>query len=111
MTVSQCLRQSFDRRFSMSLVTRCKVVVDEMTISKSWDGSGYSARPTRLVLSAVMPKEGDGFAHSEDHAFFNATPSARFEIQIQNARAAEMFQAGDEFYVDFTKVERVSAEA
>lgn len=58
----------------------------------------------KVVLTAMYPNADDDYKHSaEDHAFFNATPSGRVELVIQNARGAELFQPGDFYYLDFTK--------
>lgn len=55
-------------------------------------------------LGAVYPnKDVDGYEHGEDHAFFNATPSGTLQMQIQNPYGAELFQPGDDFYLDITK--------
>ena len=91
-------------------VTRCKFVVDEITVGKRWTGTAFAPVPTRIRLSAVTPdRDRDGFAHDENHAFWNATPSGLMEIQVQNARAAELFQAGDQFYLDFVPVPTAEA--
>jgi len=89
----------------MTVVTRCKFVVDELATGRHG--------PSKLTFSAVYPKDdgSDGYKHGEDHAFFNATPYARLEIHIQNVHAAELFQPGDEFYVDFTPVPKPDAAA
>lgn len=79
-------------------VTRAKFRCN--SIETFGPGAGVKVR-----LSAIYPdKERDGFAHDENHAFFNATPSGQIEMTIQNPAGAELFQAGDDFYVDFAKV-------
>lgn len=58
----------------------------------------------KVNLSAVYPnKELDGYEHGEDHAFFKATPYGTLMMQIDNPYGAELFQPGDDFYLDFTK--------
>jgi hypothetical protein len=81
----------------MSPTTRCKFVVDEIT-------TGRSGTPTKMKFAAVYPDANDDYKHGEDHAFFNATPYGFIELHIQNAHAAELFQPGDTWYVDFVKV-------
>jgi hypothetical protein len=84
----------------MAINTRCKFVVDEIT-------TGRYGKPTKMKFVAVYPAQdgSDGYKHDEDHAFFNATPYGFIELHIQNAHAAELFQPGDEFYVDFLKID------
>lgn len=38
----------------------------------------------------------------EDQRFFKATPSASFEMQVDNPAALEQFKIGEYYYVDFT---------
>lgn len=40
----------------------------------------------------------------EDQRFFDATPSGRIEMQINNPAAVEALKLGGSFYVDFTPV-------
>src|SRR4051812_27433161 len=76
--------------------TRCKFRVTAVTV-------GVPGSETRVTLDAVYPNpELDGYAHDEDDAFFNATPFAKLEMQIQNPYGAELFQAGEFIYGDFT---------
>lgn len=85
--------------------TRCKFRCN--SVESFGPGAGVKVR-----LGAVYPSESDGYKHSaEDHAFFNATPSGSLEMFIQNPYGAELFQAGEEFYLDFTKVPKPDAAA
>lgn len=88
----------------MSPTTRCKFVVDEIT-------TGRSGQPTKMKFAATYPDGNDGYQHGEDHAFFSATPYGFIELHIQNAHAAELFQPGDAWYVDFVKVPKEPAAA
>jgi hypothetical protein len=38
----------------------------------------------------------------ENRAFFTATPNADLKMTITNPAAAELFQLGEEYYVDFS---------
>jgi hypothetical protein len=40
----------------------------------------------------------------EDQRFSKATPSGRFEMQVDNPAAIEQFKLGQAYYVDFTPV-------
>jgi hypothetical protein len=87
------------------MTTRCKFVVEEIVLGRYSKGA-----PTRIKFSAVYPNpELDGYKHDENHAFFNATPYGQIEIHVQNAHAAELFQPGEEFYVDFTPAAKPEA--
>lgn len=66
---------------------RAKMKVDE----KAETTYGY-----RLKLTAVY---GD---NPENKAFFKATPSASIEMATINKDAADQFEVGKEYYVDFT---------
>jgi hypothetical protein len=80
----------------MTPTTRCKFRCDTI-ISRA---HSY----TEIELSAVMPNEEDGFVHSkEDHAFWNATPTGKLTLGIQNPYGAELFQAGESYYLDISK--------
>jgi hypothetical protein len=81
----------------MAPTTRCKFRVNSI------ETFGPGA-PVKVKLGAIYPDpERDGYAHDENHAFFNATPFGQIELSIQNPYGAELFQAGDDFYVDFEK--------
>lgn len=79
--------------------TRCKMIVDEIT-------TGRQGTPTKIKFQAVYPASdgSDGFVHDENHAFWNATPYGFMEIHVQNKRAAEIFQGGEEVYIDISLV-------
>lgn len=38
----------------------------------------------------------------ENKRFFNATPSGSIQLGVINAEAAQQFEVGKEYYVDFT---------
>ena len=64
--------------------------------SKSTDEHG----DTQLHLGAVV----DG--SEENAAFFKLTPAGHISLNTINDKAADEFEIGDEFYVDFTKCEK-----
>lgn len=56
---------------------------------------------TRAKLTAVYGKEG------ENHDFAKATPSGSVEISIDHdVPASTFFKPGEEYFLDFTKVEK-----
>jgi hypothetical protein len=85
--------QSSEKENTMSV--RCKMKVDEVWISKGTDGA---ISQERVKLSAVY---GDT---NENKEWSKGTPSANFEIYINNQAAMGKLSQGHEFYVDFTPV-------
>lgn len=53
-----------------------------------------------IRLSAVVS------GSDENKQFFYATPSGSVEMYTVNPEAGEQFNVGDEFYIDFTKVDK-----
>jgi hypothetical protein len=47
----------------------------------------------------------------ENKQFFEATPSGEIRMGVMNQAALDEFEAGAEYYVDFTKAEAVPADA
>lgn len=54
--------------------------------------------PGGVKLSAVYSEDPE----HENKKFWDATPSADLEMWISNPRAAEFFELGAEYYLDFT---------
>lgn len=55
----------------------------------------------RLNAATSPPRERD-----ENHYFWDATPAGQITLHITNPTAHRQFHPGDEFYVDFVRVER-----
>jgi hypothetical protein len=55
------------------------------------------------MFHSTPPAEDDPH-YAEIKAFHAATPAAKFTASIKNALAAEQFQPGQEFYVNFVPV-------
>lgn len=67
---------------------------------KSYNGYGTTPK-----LNAVFSSD----PNSENKVFTDHTPSGTITMTIQAGKdAANSFAVGDEFYVDFTKVEKVA---
>lgn len=81
---------------SMEATLRCKMRVAEVTHVKDADGS---TTQERVKLAAVYGPEG-----SENAQWSKWTPSANFEIYINNPDAMNKLASGHEFYLDFTPV-------
>jgi hypothetical protein len=74
-------------------ILRCKMKVNEVWISKNADGVVSSER---VKLSAVYGNT------EENKDWAKWTPSASFEIYINNPTAMDKLAKGHEFFVDFT---------
>jgi hypothetical protein len=56
------------------------------------------------VRTVIMsPVYGQGDPDHENTKFWTVTPSGRLELGCANLAAAEMFELGQQYYVDFTK--------
>lgn len=71
-------------------MVRCKFIVDSVT----QNSNGHSVK--------LMPVTSGS---PENDQFFKWTPWGAIEIGTINASAAEQFEVGQAFYVDFTPVE------
>lgn len=80
----------------MDSVVRCKMRVTEVV--HSLDSKG-TVEQERVKLSAVY-----GQGDTENATWAKYTPSANFEIYINNPDAMNKLSKGGEFYVDFTPV-------
>ena len=78
----------------MNSILRCKMKVDEAWSSK--DPNTGKVIQERVKLSAVY---GNTEANKE---WATWTPSASFEIYINNPSAMDKLSKGHEFFVDFT---------
>jgi hypothetical protein len=80
------------------------------------DGQPAARRPVSVRAKMTCSKKepfGDGFEielypvysadpDSENGRFFNATPGGQVRLSIVNPSAADAFEVGKEYYVDFT---------
>lgn len=78
----------------METTVRAKFIVTSVTHYAGFKGA-------KVALTPVNPQHQET---SENLAFWEATPNGEITMQITNPQAAERFQPGDEYYVDFTKV-------
>jgi hypothetical protein len=82
---------------------RCKMRVLSVTQSKAPNGSTESER---VQLTAVYGPEG-----SDNAQWSKWTPSANFDITINNPGAMGKLSKGHEFYVDFIPVPQAEPAA
>ena len=75
---------------------RCKVKVEEVTHVK--DENGQTTQE-RVKLRAVYGKDG-----TENAQWSKWTPSANFELYINNPPAIGKLSSGHEYFVDFIPV-------
>jgi len=77
----------------MSAVLRCKLMVEKVT--QTFDSDGKAT--TEQVRLRAVYGEGD----TENAKWSKYTPSASFEIYINNPDAFGVLRTDHEFYVDF----------
>lgn len=63
---------------------------------------GNAQEMTTVVLSPVYSQDPD----SENKKFWDATPSGEVKLGTINKAAADYFELGEEYYLDFTKAEK-----
>jgi hypothetical protein len=78
----------------MSAILRAKMRVAEVAAIKNADGS---TNQERVKLQAVYGNEG-----TENNQWSKWTPSANFDITINNPAAFGKLSSGHEYFVDFT---------
>lgn len=88
----------------MSAILRAKLRVAQVLHSKNAEGGTDSET---VKLQAVYSNDPD----SENAQWSKWTPSAQFEMQINNPDAFGKLSTGHEFYVDFTPVEPAEQKA
>lgn len=98
--------------------TRCKFSVGKIELVKSskpvLDENGEQVKneaghpvyemfkqPTVHLGAVYAPDD----AKSENGTFWQATPSGSISLTINNPAGAEIFEVGDDFYVDFIRAD------
>jgi len=61
---------------------------------------------TTVVLMPVHSSEGN----PENKKFWDATPAGECKLGTVNLEAAEYFELGAEYYIDFTKAEKTAEQ-
>lgn len=93
----------------MSVVAKFRVVKAEITSPETSYKRGEETITESHVKVELMPVYADANnpeADPEDINFSIATPSGKIEMNVTNPDAAEQFQMGDEFYVNFERVNK-----
>ena len=71
--------------------------------SKTITSSGYKDREGKLVAQTSVKLEPVHGGSEENKRFFSASPSGSIELGILNQFAADQFEIGKEYYIDFTE--------
>lgn len=89
---------------------RAKFTCDSVEITKGQRPAAdakYDARsgydnydPCKCYTVRMSPVYGG--VKGENQKFWSATPSGKLEMQVMNQPAAEMFEPGKSYYLDFT---------
>jgi hypothetical protein len=82
---------------------RCSTITLMQTYLYDKDAGQSVPAPARSIV--LEPVYGQGDPAHENTKFWQATPSGRIEMSIVNATAAECFEVGKEYFVDFTPAE------
>lgn len=70
------------------------------------DARGYDVyEPAPQVTIEMFPVYGNGDPNHENTKFWQASPSGKLELNCVNAAASDYFKVGQEYYLDFKKVE------
>lgn len=79
------------------MVIRAKFYVTQKETTAN--APGQVVKQGKVVLGPVYSND----PHSENKAFWDATPSGKIEMWITNKSAYEGFELGQTYYVDFTE--------
>lgn len=92
----------------MANVTRAKFRVNSITLNAyptvDADGKTIMSVFPSIKMNPVTPPFIDGKMDPdhENAKFWTASPSGELTMQINNPLGAEVFEAGREYYIDFT---------
>lgn len=86
-------------------MVRAKFVIRSKEVSIGYapaaDGSG-NWEPCEVVTVKAWPVYGNGDPNHENTKFWSATPSGEITLGVIPKPAADFFELGKEYYVDFT---------
>lgn len=82
---------------------RAKFYVTMKLETPVWTKDGYTGRHTQVKLSPVFESGGEDGTNkvTENHIFGKATPSGEITMGIANQAAADAFETGKSYYIDF----------
>lgn len=94
------------------MTVRAKFKIDSLTrvvstVPVGVDDQGKTIwGPGEVVTIKGSPVYGSGDPNHENTKFWQSSPSGSVELGTVNMKAAEYFELGKEYYVDFTKAEK-----
>lgn len=75
-------------------------------VGANWhDGMSRHSVPAEVQTIGLAPVYGNGDPNHENTKFWQASPSGQIQLGTVNLAAAQQFELGAEYYVDFTKAE------
>jgi hypothetical protein len=91
----------FENLGPINLMTRAKFQCSNKTITtdSGWDYLENASTTKEVANIELLPVTGGS---EENKSFFKSTPNGKIELRVLNLAAAEMFEIGKEYYVDFT---------
>lgn len=89
------------------MTIRAKFKVDEIRRTRGTapvvDASGKTSyKPCEIRSIVLSPVYGNADPNHENTKFWQASPSGRLELGCVNLEAAQQFELGKEYYLDFT---------
>lgn len=87
-------------KFKVTMITR-----HESNKSVRNEDGSYSSEPSEVRSIHMSPVYGNGDPAHENTKFWEATPSGHLELGCANLEAAQAFELGKEYYVDFSPAE------
>ena len=86
---------------------RAKVWVANVETHKDQLGNVFQES---LYFHAVGANQYDSTGLDENNTYAKYTPNATFHMAVTNPNLFGIFVKGDEYYVDFTKIEKKSVQ-
>jgi uncharacterized protein involved in high-affinity Fe2+ transport len=87
------------------MTVRAKFYVTSKLETSVWTKDGWTEKITQVKLAPVYASGGDKYgtnAVTENHIFGKHTPSGEITMSIANQAAADGFETGKAYYIDFT---------
>ncbi len=74
-------------------------------INHIYDQDLKQSIPTPARSISMSPVYGNGDPNHENSKFWKASPAGTLSLDVVNAAAADLFEVGKEYYLDFTPAE------
>lgn len=79
---------------------RCTEIKRGMTTR--WSPGAKTAETAEVRSIVMVPVSGNGDPEHENTKFWQASPSGSLTLDVLNLAAAEQFELGREYYLDFS---------